>query len=188
MSTIATEPWIVETLADVARFFGRHRDTVRGWRRAGMPGEPKAFDLSEIVRWKEANIAQSGRVEGDESRAEAERKKAWSDAGLAQLKLKEKTGELIEVNTVARLYARHATHARALWEQAPDRLLGILPAMATGEDKRRFRAEAVKITEDIIDTFHVDLVTQADQAKEEAEDGSEDTTEPAAGNGRSVDA
>ena len=176
MISAVQEPWIVGSLADVARFFRVHPDTVRTWRRQGLPGDKGAWNLSAIVAWREGRRRATpemipGAAEG---RFEADARKATADADLYEMKRDQRRGDLIDVDTVTRVYARHATHARALWEQAPDRLLGLLPATATGDDKRRFRAEATRIIEDVVHAFYTDLLQQ----ENEAPDGSGDETDP----------
>ena len=46
--------FVVETLGEVAAFFGVQEQTVRTWRlRADpMPGSPGEWNLSEITRWR----------------------------------------------------------------------------------------------------------------------------------------
>lgn len=46
-----TSDLIVTTQADVASHFDVERSTVLGWRRKGMPGQPKRYDLGEISTW-----------------------------------------------------------------------------------------------------------------------------------------
>lgn len=53
-TTPDTAPWIVARQADVVRFFRVSRSTVDEWQKAGMPGRPGRWDLSEIVAWKAA--------------------------------------------------------------------------------------------------------------------------------------
>jgi hypothetical protein len=49
-----SRPYVVETLRAVAAFFGVQEQTCRAWRvRADpMPGDPGAWDLSQIARWR----------------------------------------------------------------------------------------------------------------------------------------
>ena len=158
-------PKTCETMAQVALALGVSPGSIKRWRSLGMPGKPGQWDLAAIEAWRAENIGASGRNDsGDEGRAEADRRKAWADARRAELRLQTEAGELISIDVVARVYARHATHARALWEQAPDRLLGLLPATATGDEKRRFRAEATRIVEDVVHTFYADLLQQVNEA------------------------
>jgi len=153
------KPWVVETLDEVAEFFGRQRDTIKDWRKKGMPGKAGEWDLQAIVPWQQENVGSSGRGDTDDkSRAEAERRKAWAEAAKRELDLKVATGEFASVDEMIRLIRRADTHAISLWQQTPDRLLGLLPAKTSGRDKRRFRKEAEKIVADVIESQRQGLI------------------------------
>lgn len=161
-------PWIVRGREPVALFFRRTVETIKSWVSKGMPcirggpGEAALYDLCEIMHWRDENVVDSGRNDtGDVSRLEADRRKAVAEAEKRELETAKMRGELIEVDAVARDFRHHATHGRALWEQAPDQLLGLLPASATGEDKRRFRREAVRIVDSVIAAMFGELGGEA---------------------------
>lgn len=44
--------WIARTAAEVAQFFGVSAQTVAGWRKDGMPGTARKYDLAEVYKWK----------------------------------------------------------------------------------------------------------------------------------------
>jgi hypothetical protein len=158
-SVLEQAPWVVFTLDQVAEFFGRSRDTLRDWRKKGMPGEPGAFDLKAILAWKEEAIGSSGRGDTDDvSRAEAERRKAWAEAKTRELELEQLEGSLAPVDPMIRLVKRAVVHAVALWEQAPDHLVGLLPRGAKGEQKRRFRAAAAKYVFNVTEAIKQGLI------------------------------
>jgi phage terminase Nu1 subunit (DNA packaging protein) len=171
----AGPPWIVATQEQVADFFGRSTETVKDWRAKGMPGAaggpgaPGRYDLREILAWRDANIAPSGRDEGLRpdgdgqrtiSRAEADRRRAVADAQRAELRVTRERNQVMDVAAVVREYQHHATHARALFEQVPHRLMEELPETATADDKRRFRDRAARIVDDVIRCLHTDLVRE----------------------------
>lgn len=59
--------WVVSTLPEVADFFSVAVSTVRGdWRPSGMPGEPGAWDLSEIMRWRDKRRTRNGVATADD--------------------------------------------------------------------------------------------------------------------------
>jgi len=36
---------------ELAEFFGVARESVKEWRRSGLPGSPQRYDLSEVAQW-----------------------------------------------------------------------------------------------------------------------------------------
>jgi phage terminase Nu1 subunit (DNA packaging protein) len=175
----ASEPKIVTTLADVATAFNRHLQTVKVWRTEGMPGEPGSYDLDEIAAWLDSRGLRHGddadAKPAADSRQEAERRRIWAIAKREELKTKQLQGQLVDVDEVGRLYAHHATHARALLEQIPDRLLGLLPPECSGDDKRRFRAEAAKAIDGVTQALCDWLTTAAEALTGGEEEGAPST-------------
>ena len=144
-----SEPWIVRTLADVARFFSKSPATIKTeWRRRGMPGKSGGWDLREIFEWREGHREHTGAKNEGESRFEAERRKAVADADMAERKAAQQAGELIEVTPIIRLFTRHVNEAKAIMDQLADRVLSLLPAKTTPKTRRRVREECRKILDD----------------------------------------
>lgn len=167
-----SRPWIVTTLAAVAEFFGVSPETVKDWREKGMPGIAGGpghlgrYDLAEILQWRDANIGGTGRNDArirNESRAEADRRKAWAAARSAELGLRREEREVVEADTIARYYLRLQGTARGLFEQIPDRLLAALPQTATAADKRRFRDTAEKAIGDICASMQASIEKLAEE-------------------------
>lgn len=161
-------PWIVATQQQVAGFFGNSLETIKDWREKGMPGEPGGpnapgrYDLSAILRWRDATIGPSGRNEtGDASRSEADRRRAWAEAQRSELELAVERGQVAPVADMLREWSHAATHARALLEQVPDRLLAALPPGSDGDQRRRFRDEAEKAIDAVVRTIHEGLKRRA---------------------------
>jgi hypothetical protein len=46
--------WVASSAADVAFFFGVATQTLSDWKRDGMPGEKRSYDLKKIYDWKVA--------------------------------------------------------------------------------------------------------------------------------------
>lgn len=160
---------IVRTQAEVAVACGVNVQTVKQWRGRGLPGKSGQWDLDAIDSWLEEHQLGQHRPtepavepapEGAVSRAEAERRRAVADAERAELRVRRERGELIEVHRVVREYQHHATHARALMQQMPNRLLADLPETATADDKRRFRERAQRIIDDVVAALHSDLLSR----------------------------
>ena len=130
--------YLVKTLGDVAGFFGCALQTVKQWRTGPdpMPGAPGAFDLSEIVRWR-VRRAEARNPEQSTQKQQLEEAKLAVDIQTKQLRYRRIAGELIEVDEVERLLARHISEHNAQAEQLKDRVLAALPSnLAPGETER----------------------------------------------------
>ena len=101
-----------------------------------MPGQPGAFDLSEIVRWR-VRRAESRNPESTTQKQQLEEAKLAIEIQTKQLKYRRVAGELIEVDEVERLLARHISEHNAQAEQLKDRVLAALPSdLGPGETER----------------------------------------------------
>jgi phage terminase Nu1 subunit (DNA packaging protein) len=141
----------------------------------GMPQEGRGkFDLDKCVEWAATNVKPTGRDDGRESiqpenRGFWETEKAKWQAKQAELDYHKQLGELIAVDDVAREQERSIAHAKALAEQVPDRLLGLLPKSIAAKAKKDFRAAAFVIIEDF-------LFALSDWELETIDDSDDDTT------------
>lgn len=149
------DPWVVRTQPEVARFFGVAPDTItRAWRRAGMPGKAGAWDLREILLWRDERFGGRTKPEstaapaGAESRAEAERRRATADADLRELRARRAAKDLVPVQPVQAVLVRHANEAKAILDQVPDRVLGALPTKMKAATRRRIHAQCRQIVDD----------------------------------------
>jgi len=149
------EPWVVARLADVARFFGRSLATVKGdWRPGGMPGRAGAWDLKAILQWRDgAAQAATPAAAGDQSKADAERRKAIAEAAIAERKERLLAGKLIELEPVRRLFVRHVEEAKALMGQIPDRVAAALPAKTAAKIRKSAREEARRVIDDVCESL-----------------------------------
>ena len=128
---------IASTLDEVAAFFGVARDTLRDWRRSGMPGATGCYPLSEVAQWLRrdgpwrvrpaADDLGSGDSPGLERYREAR-------AELAELDLAERREELID---------------RGLIRSKLIRLIGLLRACSDRLEKR-FGADAKRMVHDTL--------------------------------------
>jgi len=141
---LAAEPNTVETLTEVAGYFGRHERTVKTWRAAGMPGRPGAWDLDAIETW----LAQRGLGMADETRDA--RARFWAARADAEsFKVGQLRGDLIEADPVARAVAQQVNTAKAILEQLPDLVAGLLPdRRPTKKDRETIRRRARKLVDD----------------------------------------
>ena len=158
-------PWIVSSQKLVAEFFHVSTETVKDWRKKGMPGTPGRYDLSAIVRWKAKNIGVSGRNDsGDETRTEADRRTAVANAELKEMKVQIMRREYASVKDMIRESLHSATHARALFEQAPDAAIGLLPPAGTvmeEGDHKRIRDAWARSVSGVIRTIYDGLRRRA---------------------------
>ncbi len=140
MASSTKPPWIVRSLAEVARFFGVHSQTPREWRSAGMPGKKNEWDLAAILRWRDDRA-----VAKEELTPHA--RKALADAKIQELRYAKLEGSLVDVEAVRRLLVEHITTARALLDCIPEQVLGSLPASLGGDRLQTIRT-AVRQTID----------------------------------------
>ena len=151
---------MVESLALVAEFFGRSLDTVKGeWRPNGMPGQAKAWDLREILAWRDERQAlRAAAREVDETTIDAERRRAVAAANREERRDAQEAGELVEVDGVRRLFVQHVNEARSILEQVTDQTLACLPASVKGKTRARVKKDVLGIVRDTCDTLS-DLLT-----------------------------
>lgn len=123
----ARERHLAATLNDVARHFGVDVRTIHNWKNNGMPGEPP-YDLDAIAAWRSSR----GQCRPDEDAAAA--RKAEAQAQLMEARLQKVRGELLDFETVRRLFVRHITEAGTILEQLPDRIAAILPVDCPSKD------------------------------------------------------
>ena len=107
--------FVVGTLGTVAAFFGVQEQTVRSWRMrtSPMPGEPGAWDLSVIARWRiEQERSKKPQTEDElliES-ADQDWKDRWirGKALLTEEELGKVQGRLVSIEEVSPLLRRLA--------------------------------------------------------------------------------
>lgn len=142
--------YLARTLGQVAEFFGVEVQTVKEWRKhPDMPGKAGAWPLDEIARWKlyrasRANGAGDGDGEPKGTELVAQRRAVLLDIEIAQ-----KKGELIEVDIVERLVARHVAVHNTLADELKDKVLALLPRSIKGEPRRRILNGVEKAVADL---------------------------------------
>ncbi|HWA99296.1 MAG TPA: hypothetical protein VG713_12425, partial [Pirellulales bacterium] len=66
MATATEKVWVVRSLREVAEFFDVSPGTVRSdWRGSGMPGRNGAWDLREILRWRDSRRRDPSAVQAN---------------------------------------------------------------------------------------------------------------------------
>lgn len=137
------EPWMVRSLGDVARFFGVHPDTVKGWRRVGMPGKTAAWDLAEIVAWR------NGKVKSESKAESAQAALARVRAQREQFLLEREQGGWVEVDPVCRLLTRTVNESKVLIDQLPDQILAVLPPDLSAAQQKDLRRRMQRVIDDV---------------------------------------
>lgn len=141
------DPWIVRTLADVARFFGVRLQTVKGdWRGNGMPGQAGAWDLREIVAWRNERQGQSADndAERNSQRAAAtdwEAVKLKEDALLKRLRRKRLQGELVQLDVVMQSISETLIRIRDRLLAFPEEIEMGFPQETRGENVRSLESK-----------------------------------------------
>ncbi len=128
--------WFVETLTEVADFFGVNEQTVRTWRlrTPKMPGEQGRWPIAEIVRWRIDWISQT-------DLASAKRQQDYDidaiNLEMAKMELEQKRRQLLHVDDVE----LWASTAIVEFREATMQLKEMLTAAAPPEMKDFVRAE-----------------------------------------------
>lgn len=148
-------------MRELALAIGRSDRCVRDYLPRGLPRRSDgSFVVVDCLAWIKANIHPTGRAcdsmhvdtTGDDGfdRAYWEKQKTRFEALNQELKFRAAAGELIEVDLVAREAERRISHAKALFEQIPDRLLGLLPKEVKAAAKKAFRERTAEMLEDVL--------------------------------------
>lgn len=119
-------PTVARTLAQVANNYDVNIDTVKRWRSQGMPGESGKYPLQDISRWLRSEGPWKPHAkpvqaedellvsEGDSVGLERYR---LAKAGLAELDLRERQGELIHRESCREAFAMIAMRIRRMGER-----------------------------------------------------------------------
>lgn len=128
--------WSVKTLGDVAGFLGFQLQTVKQWRTGPdpMPGEPGAWPLDQIARWK---LRQAGANAASTRTAELIQEEKQVDIERKRLKLLKEQGELVEFDAVVRVFSRTIAELQSFGKEIPDRILETLPQNMNAKTKGR---------------------------------------------------
>lgn len=116
--------WVASKQAEIAEFFGMSLDTVKGWAKQGMPGHPKAYDLSVIAKWlrEKGPWRQHVRPEsddplmGDSGDSPGLERYRLAKAELAEMDALERRGQLISTEKAKTILDRWAMVIRRMGE------------------------------------------------------------------------
>jgi phage terminase Nu1 subunit (DNA packaging protein) len=104
-------------VAEIADLFGVDSETIRLWRQRGMPhrmvsNRPR-FVAGKCVQWRRAEDQREQRAQTNPKEADERARKLGWDADMAELKYREKLGQLAPVADVERQTARLCSAVRA---------------------------------------------------------------------------
>jgi len=133
----------MQTLAQVADWFGLAHQTVKQWRSSGCPGEEGAYDLQAIARWR---VSQGRQEQAGATSRKAALEQEQLELANARLKmrLRREAGELVSraaaKSAIRQMFARLKSQLEPLSE-----LLAPLLPNELRADFRRDCADRVRI-------------------------------------------
>lgn len=128
-------PQYVETLPQVAEFFGVSLSTVKDWRAAGMPGvaglgaKLGSFDVREVARWRISKITE--RSPGAEQLARLEAAKRAGEIKIQNIKIKQLEEQLIDIDIVEHLITRLVVEHNAIADELAERVRQLIPSVGS---------------------------------------------------------
>ena len=142
----------------LAAAIGRGVRQITEYLQRGMPRERRGgYCIEDCAAWIAANIRPTGRAEhGPEPEASGEKRSYWEcyktreQALVEEIKRRQLEGELVDADDAARLAERRIGHAKALLEQIPDRILGLLPKQVAIAARKNLRARVAEMIEDVL--------------------------------------
>lgn len=130
--------WVVETLGEVAEFFGVELVTVREWRTGPtpMPGEPGAYDIKAATRWRceklKGNINQKSK-----EMVELEIREKQADVQKKELNVRKQRGDLVSRTAIKAAVSGLLNDARLQLEAIP----GVVAAHVPPDMRNLIRQE-----------------------------------------------
>ena len=136
---------------DLADIHGCSLPTIRAWVRRGCPvvqrggkGREWLFNTADVAQWREEEAAAA--AVGDTSKMdidEARRRKEAALAGMAELDLSKRRGELIEIESIAEIVGEEYSRVRAKLMGMPVKLAPVLEQATTVQEYREIVEDAV---------------------------------------------
>ncbi len=134
---VDTDPWVVDKITLVAKFFGVTEGAVRKWINKGMPREHGErarhyrYDLSVIYVWRQ-QIEEDARDasapgQDDQESAELEREKERIDVAHRRLKYLNEAGKLILRDVAIGEIQNMLNRIRSRLEALPEELGSSMP-------------------------------------------------------------
>jgi phage terminase Nu1 subunit (DNA packaging protein) len=116
---------------ELGALLGVHRGTIQGWIQAGLPIQKKAkpgekgghqFVMKDVVAWLESRAVHNAVGNTDLMTAdEAKRRKLSAEAGLQEIILAKRKGQIIELDDVEKKLSNSFAMLRSSMLKIPDR-------------------------------------------------------------------
>ena len=129
--------WTVDTQPDIAEFFGMSIDTIKNWRKQGMPGTQGSWRLDRIVQWLRSDGPGSSRL-ADDVDTDDKARKLRAEADKAEMIAETMAGDLVPADMVRETFKRTADVLRLLGDD-----LGRATAPMSGKDVQKRINEAL---------------------------------------------
>ncbi len=138
--------------ADIAVIFGVQPRTVRSWVRCGLPevqrggsGRPSLYNTAEVARWREEQAALAATAAEPADIETARRRKLFAEAGLAEMELGMRRGELISIEHVGAVVESEYAVLRSLALSLPGEMASELAQRPKGEIEVLLSAKIAEI-------------------------------------------
>lgn len=139
---------VTRILAKVAEHFGIAYQTIRDWKRSGMPGQPGHWDLLEIEVWRrKRREGDQPEVPADEVPKDPKRKRDYYLAELARLKVEEAEGKLIPVVEYERALTERSAWITAVLQAVPGTLAPLVAGKSTSAARKVMQQQCRKLQE-----------------------------------------
>ena len=174
MISTESKPWIVGTLRVVAEAFNVSVQTVNAWRREGMPGEPRSFNLVEVATWRVEHTASRSRGRPTRDRTEEEQdleavqlEHARIKKSRDDIKLRKEEGAIVEREIVDVEYASRIVELTTSLEGMAHKMAPILaPAMDPRDVEAALTDEIYRFCEHYSRPLKDELATVEDEEED----------------------
>lgn len=144
-------PGVVETQGDVSRAFGKTKRTVENWKTDGMPvRDDGMYDLVKIAEWYFRRLFERKFANKKDEKESLEIDLKRIKVAEADLKLKERRGELIPHEEVKQQRIERIMAVKRVMFAVPRQVAAVLAVMS---DPREIEAYMTEKMRDICNTF-----------------------------------
>lgn len=160
VAELAPGETIATTRAEAARLLGLNaidgeRIISRWAKQPGFPGKSGTpgkqdgyYPIEKIAEWRKSSGGRSGSI-GDEDLVVAKRRLALLEIEEQELAAKERLGQLLDYRDVSTFFESQVVNAKAVFSQAPDRVLSRLPAEIPDAVRSEVYRDIQQLVEDL---------------------------------------
>jgi len=173
---MAAEPNVSKT--DLATYLGVHLTSITTWVRNGCPyvvkgsvNKPWVFNTADVIDWRQDRAVQ--KALGDTKLLdidEGRRRKVAAEAGLAELELAQKQGEVVEIDSICAAVADDYSNVRAKLLSLPTKLA---PQVAVYDDTAECLALLSRGIDEALEELTVDGIYQKAENETDANEAGE---------------